>query len=83
MQSAGINATMVEWAAHVDKQALLPSSLLSPLPALPASSESSKALVKLIENGNAGSNLFVEADKLEKNRGLSPYVDGDCERELQ
>ena len=70
----------VEWAGHVDKQGLPPSSLPPALPAL-SEAESSKALVKRNKDGNAGYNPVVEADELEKILGLSRYDSEDRERE--
>ena len=73
---------VVEWAGHIDKQGLPPSSLP---PALPAASEAeaSKALVKRSKDSNAGYNPIVEADELEKILGLSRYDSEDRERELR
>ena len=70
----------VEWAGHVDKQGLPPSSLPPALPAV-SEPEASKALVKHSRNGNAGYNPVVEADELEKILGLSRYDSEDRERE--
>ena len=71
-----------EWAGHVDKQGLPPSSLLPALPTV-SEAEASKALVKCSKDGNAGYNPVVKADKLEKILGLSCYDGKDCEREPQ
>ena len=71
----------VEWAGHVDAQGLPPSSLPSPLPE--AASETSNALVKRTEDGDAGYNPVVEVDELEKILGLSRYDGEDREREAR
>ncbi|KAH9022788.1 ATP-dependent protease La [Lactarius pseudohatsudake] len=70
----------VEWAAHVDAQGLVPSSLPTPLP---AASEPSDALVKRSKEGGVGYNPIVEADELEKILGLSRYDGEDREREAR
>jgi hypothetical protein len=51
----------IEWAAHIDKQGLPPSSFPPPLP---APSEASNLLVKRSKDGDAGYNLIVEAGEL-------------------
>ena len=70
----------VEWAVHVDKQGLPPSSLSPPLPAA-SDAETSKPLVRRSKDSNADYNPVVEADELENILGLSRYHSEDRERE--
>ena len=71
----------VEWAAHVDAHDTPPPSLQSPLPE--AASETSNALVKRAEDGDACYDPDVEVDELEKILRPSRYDGEDREREAR